>query len=165
MITVPDTGPLRRGQRFHELVQRDFLADLLGATARPEHAITLTNSRGGRIDLLVLPDGQERNAVIVEIKSTDWDARPTHRVRRMIRDHIRQLQGYLDVYVEQIGTRSSPSGASEVAQVGWDSVSGVLLYPRRPTEPWRAQLIEELTQREALMVVWLNETNWSAGMQ
>ena len=42
----------------------------------------------------------------------------------------------------------------------WDSVTGVLLYPRRPNDPSRAQLVEELADREALMVVWYSETDW-----
>jgi hypothetical protein len=156
----PDTGPLRRGTSFHQLVQHDFLAGLVGAYARPEQAITLANRRGGRVDLLVIPNGAHRTAVIVEIKSTDWDVRPAHRVRRLIRSHIRQLQDYLDVYVDQIRATPDPTTSGSTAP-GWDSVSGVLLYPRRPTNPWRAQLIDELTGRDALMVVWLDETTWS----
>jgi GTPase SAR1 family protein len=157
----PDTAALRRGQRFHQQVQYDFLAGLLGADARPEHSLTLAHGRGGRIDLLVLPQGGQRVAVIVEIKSTDWDTRPPHRVRRLIRAHIRQLQNYLDVYVDQIVTPPTVGHQAGVTG-GWDSVAGVLIYPRRPTQKCRRQWIDELTQREALMVVWLNETDWSS---
>jgi hypothetical protein len=155
----PDTGVLRRGNAFHKLVQHDFVAGLLGADARREQAITLANHRGGRVDLLVIPNGAHRTAVIVEIKSTDWDARSAHRVRRLIRAHIRQLQDYLDVYVDEIGATADPTASGSTVP-GWDSVSGVLLYPRRPIEPWRAELIDDLTGREALMVVWLDETSW-----
>src|ERR1700704_1352213 len=70
----PDTGPLRRGRWFHEQVQTAFLADVVGAEATPEYTMTLLMSRRGRVDLLILPQGDERMAVVVEIKSTDWDA-------------------------------------------------------------------------------------------
>jgi len=43
----------------------------------------------------------------------------------------------------------------------WDSVTGVLLYPRRPTNTARLQLIEDLTSREAIMVAWYGEADWS----
>ncbi len=122
----PDTGPLRRGTAFHQHVQHDFLAGLVSADARPEQAITLAIRRDGRVDLLVIPNDRHRTTVIVEIKSTDWDIRPAHRVRRLIRRHIRQLQDYLDVYVDQIAaTPTSTADASSAG--GWDSVSGVLL--------------------------------------
>jgi hypothetical protein len=68
-VTRPNTSVLTRGRHFHERVQTAFLADLLGADASPEHTITLTKTRNGRVDLLVLPRGEERMAVVVEIKS------------------------------------------------------------------------------------------------
>jgi hypothetical protein len=160
----PDTASLRRGQRLHQQVQHDFLAGLLGAHAKPEHNLTLAHGRRGRVDLLVLPQGDHRLAVIVEIKSTDWDKRLPHNVRPLIRSHIRQLQNYLDVYVEQIGAQPA-AAAPEGTPGDWDSVAGVLVYPRRPTEEWRTQMIDELTQREALMVVWLDETDWSTRVE
>jgi hypothetical protein len=79
--------------------------------------------------------------VIVEIKSTDWDALPDRRVPPNLGAHIRQLQRYLDVYIDQI--RRAPSSGDDhpadtaVRRGNWASVSGVLLYPRRPTDPIR----------------------------
>jgi predicted RNase H-like nuclease len=152
----PSTRALSRGRQFHQHVQSAFLAGLLGATGASEHTITLTTTRNGRLDLLVLPHGTERMAVVVEIKSTSWDQLAEHRVRPNLRAHIRQLQNYLDVYVAGLGDRQD--GADRPAR--WDSVVGVLLYPQRPANAARATLVEEAAEREALTVVWFNETNW-----
>jgi hypothetical protein len=105
--------------------------------------------RSGRIDLLVVPTGVERMAVVVEIKSTDWDVRGSHRVRPNARSHIRQLQGYLDAIIDELGVPG-----------GYVSAAGVLLYPRRPADPVRAELITAMAEAEALMVVWHDETTW-----
>jgi hypothetical protein len=161
----PDTKPLSRGRKFHANVQTAFLAGLVGTTATPEKTITLSRTRGGRVDLLVVPQGGEAAAVVVEIKSTDWDALADHRVRPNLRSHLRQLQRYLDVYVADL--RQEPrTGDPDHDPIGdhppsrWDSVAGVLLYRRRPNDQSRAQLVEELADREALMVVWYSETDW-----
>jgi hypothetical protein len=68
------TSPLARGRQFHLDVQWAFLTDLPGATAQDEKPVMLSRIRRGRVDLLVLPSSGEVAAVIVEIKSTDWDA-------------------------------------------------------------------------------------------
>jgi hypothetical protein len=138
---------MRRGRHFHDQVQTDFLLALTGASAYPEHQVNLTRSRRGRVDLQVVPEVGERYAVVIEIKSTDWDALAERRVRPNLRSHIRQLQGYLDRYIDDIGT-------------AWDSVTGALLYLRRPTKATRLQLIDELTSRESIMIVWYDETDW-----
>jgi hypothetical protein len=150
------TKPLARGRQFHLDVQGAFLTDLLGATAKDEKPVTLSSTRNGRVDLLVLPSSGEVAAVIVEIKSTDWDTLAGHRVRPNLRSHVRQLQRYLDTFVEDL----RQDGRAATGR--WDSVSGVLLYPRRPADPARLQLVEEVATREALMVVWYDETPWKA---
>jgi hypothetical protein len=161
----PDTKALARGRKFHASVQSAFLAGLAGAAAAPEKTITLSRTRNGRVDLLVVPQGGEAAAVVVEIKSTDWDALADHRVRPNLRSHLRQLQRYLDVYVADLQHESRTSGPDHDASGDQppsrrDSVTGVLLYPRRPNNRSRAQLVEELADREALMVVWYSETEW-----
>jgi hypothetical protein len=159
---VSATAPLRRGRRFHRLVQTAFLVGLAGATAYPEHQVTLTGVRRGRVDLHVVPDTAEHYAVVIEIKSTDWDAFAAHRVRPNLRTHIRQLQGYLDRYVADIDATPGNDDGRAGASGGWDSVTGILLYPRRPTDTARLQLIDDLTSREAIMVAWHSEADWSS---
>jgi len=96
------------------------------------------------------------------------DAYPEHTMslhtgrRRVDLRHIRQLQDYLDHFVDNLLQRRQ-SGGSESDEgwpLAWDSVIGVLLYPRRPQDPDRAQLIEDLALEQALTIVWYDETDW-----
>jgi hypothetical protein len=159
-----NTAPLRRGRSFHQLVQTAFLVGLAGASAYPEHHVKLTRLRRGRVDLHVVPDVGEPYAVVIEIKSTDWDALPEHRVRPNLRSHIRQLQAYLDRYVDDLAT--TPASGNDLAGASggaWESVSGVLLYPGRPTNTARLQLVEDLTSHQAIMLAWYDEADWASG--
>jgi hypothetical protein len=127
----------------------------------------LAATRRGRVDLAVFPEGPERMAVVVEIKGTDWDAMRPERVRPNLRRHLRQLERYTDQFVARIRP-----GAPSVEDVGVppslvppstvtvDSVSPVLIYPRRPRAPQRAQLVERLVEEAAVQLVWYDETDW-----
>ena len=142
LTDADDLGRLQRRQAFHRTVQSEFLADLAGATASPERKIRLLDARNGRVDLLVVSIGDERVAVVVEIKNTDWDRLAPHRRRPNLRAHIRQLQHYLDTLIDDIDTSH-----------GYQSVAGVLLYPRRPDDPTITEMITSIADREALMRV------------
>jgi hypothetical protein len=157
---TPATAPLWRGRRFHQEVQTAFLIGLAGASAHPEHHLRLTRVSRGRVDLHVVPDLDERYAVVIEIKSTDWEALAGHRVRPNLRAHLRQLQGYLDQYIDDLDTLGSGNDQAGATGETWDSISGILLYPRRPNELARLQLIEDLTSREAITVAWYDEADW-----
>jgi hypothetical protein len=141
---------LRAGVAFHRTVQTGFVAGLVGAAAEPESVIRLLDGRYGRVDLLVVPSGDERMAVVVEVKNTDWDALRAERVRPNLRAHLRQLQKYLDVAVAQMEEGG-----------GWQSVVGVLVYPRRPTDPARSEMLANIVDAEALTIVWHDETTWA----
>ena len=141
---------LQAGTAFHRTVQSQFVAGLVGAEAAAERTVRLLNGRTGRIDLLVLPVGDERMAVVVELKNTDWDNLRPQRIRPNVRAHVRQLQGYLDKVVSQFGDPD-----------GWDSAAGVLVYPRRPADPQVADLITHIVQGQSLMLVWHAETTWA----
>lgn len=141
---------LRAGTAFHQTVQTGFVAGLLGADAEPERMIRLAHGRTGRIDLLVVTTGAARMAVVVEVKNTDWDRLPVHRVRPNVHAHVRQLQNYLDTVIDAIG-----------APDGWDSAAGVLLYPRRPVSRYPMDTITQIVDKLALIVVWHDETSWA----
>lgn len=132
-------------------MQIQFVANLVGAVAGAERTIRLLNGRTGRIDLLVVPVGSERMAVIVEIKNTDWDKLRAERIRPNLRAHTRQLQNYLDKAISQIGEPA-----------GWDSATGVLIYLKRPTDARVVELIPRIVDGEALMLVWHDERRGAA---
>ena len=161
------TGRLTRGQRFHRDVQTAFLTGLVAADAQPEHTLSLRTGRR-RVDLLVLPQIQgEVTAVVVEIKNSDWDTFQADRIRPNVRRHISQLQNYLDHYIDslrdapnQTQGRAGETGQPDERSVTWDAVIGVLLYPKRPRDPVRAQLVEAVAFEQALTVIWYDETEW-----
>jgi hypothetical protein len=92
----------------------------------------------GRLDLLVLPIGDERMAVVVEIKSAQWDERRPERIRPDDRPD------------------SGSCRATVISEIGgkWHSAAGVLVYPRRPLDPNVTELITRMVDSEALMLVW-----------
>jgi hypothetical protein len=103
--------------------------------------------------------------VVVEIKNTDWDALRVDRLRPNLRRHLRQLQDYLDHYVGHLRVEG-PEPSQNTTTVDapgsstWDSVVGVLLYPKQPTGPHRARLLEEWALAEAITVVWYDQADW-----
>jgi hypothetical protein len=139
---------MQAGTQFHRKVQADFLAGLAGAEAVAERCIRLMDNAHGRVDLLIVPSGPERMGLVVEIKNTDFDVLKPHRIGPNARRHLNQLQHYLDRIVDGIGTGE------------WDSASGVLLYPSRPRLPGRAEEVETIAARKALVVVWRDECAW-----
>jgi hypothetical protein len=99
----------------------------------------------------------------------DWDAFDAARVRPNLRRHISQLQDYLDHYIDHLrhtpdqaaGPAGDPAREGDRQPLTCDTVIGVLLYPKRPHDPARAQLVEALALQQALTVVWYDETDWS----
>jgi hypothetical protein len=67
----------------------------------------------------VVPDLRSY-AVVVEIKSTAWDALAEHRVRPNLRAHIRQLQGYLDRYIHDLDPAAEADGLADANSGAWD---------------------------------------------
>lgn len=139
---------LLAGQAFHRSVQTAFLTGLAGASGFKERKWRLVNSSGGRVDLAVEVDGDEQMLVIIEIKGTDWDAIPAHRVVPNLRRHLRQLQAYLDTAIEDMETGQ------------WDSIVGALLYPARPTSAKTLTTIEAIADEHAVQVTWYQDVEW-----
>jgi hypothetical protein len=138
---------LAAGQAFHKRVQAAFLTGLAGASGFPERQWRLLGKRRGRVDLAVEVEG-EQMLVIIEIKGTNWDLIPAHRLMRNLRRHLRQLQGYLD-------------SATEDMEAGrWASIAGALLYPARPASTETTALIENTAGEQAIMITWYEDANW-----
>jgi hypothetical protein len=138
---------LAAGQAFHKKVQAAFLTGLAGASGIPERPWRLLGQRRGRVDLAVEVDG-EPMLVIIEIKGTNWDRIPAHRLMRNLRRHLRQLQGYLD------------SAMADMEAGRWASIAGALLYPARPASTQTTALIENVAGEQAIMITWYEDAGW-----
>jgi hypothetical protein len=151
-VARPEPAVLARGKKFHTDVQKAYVAGLLGVVAEEaiERTIALADGKRGRADILLfVPDEEERMRFVVEIKSTDWTGRPAANRRQLFLRHLRQMHGYLDVLLEEIG--------DEV-----DSVVAALLYPRRPA----GTIVEELETvalSNGIMVVFYDDIDWASG--
>jgi hypothetical protein len=149
--STPEPSVLIRGRRFHQEVQAAYVAGLLGVG--PEGAIERTilrpSGRRERADLLHFVTGTaERQQVVIEIKSTNLEGRDPIRRRRLFRRHLAQLEGYLDVLLEDVG------GSVE-------SVVAIVLYRHRP-DAVIATEFEEIAAARGIMVAYYDDMTWSA---
>lgn len=129
---------LQRGKRFHRQVQEDWRATAEGEI-HPERSIVKPSGRRGRVDILVDPD--ESMVAVVEIKASDWDRMAAANVRRNVRRQVRQIWSYIESQLEQ----------------GKDVCPGII-FPERPNDLERLELIESLFEEEGIPVVWQDET-------
>jgi hypothetical protein len=137
---------LRIGKAFGRLVATEYPKGMVDGTAAAEVAVPAVRSRYGRIDLLADVDDSGRPLlVVIEVKNTDWDARADHRVMPNLSRHTRQVWRYLDALMPRVD-------AGELA-----GLQAALLYPHRPSDPGRAQLIEETLDRQGISVVFYDE--------
>jgi hypothetical protein len=141
---------LTRGKQFHSEVQAAYVAGLLGVTADNATEQTILHPSGsrGRADILLLVTSQpERTRFVVEIKSTDWNGRTEANRRQLFLRHLRQLHGYLDVLLDDIG--------DDV-----DAVCAAMLYPHRPAKP-AVQQLEAIALPQGIMVVFYDDMDWN----
>ena len=133
---------LRRGKRFHKLVQQEWLDETKDGKPRPEFTIPQDIAgiaRRSRLDILV--DELGDFVSIVEIKSTDWDTiKPKNRIK-LLGSHRRQLWRYIDPYVDS-GINVSPG----------------MIYPAPPRTEGLRDIIEDYLNDWAIQVVWFHES-------
>jgi hypothetical protein len=119
-------GEVRIEDRSGRLIQRNVVspepAESEGSSQRPD---------------LPIRDPSSNRTVLVECKSTNWDALSPDRVVDNARRHIRQIE---TLGKQQARTR-------EIAAL-------VLQYPKRPSTPGRAEEVESLLTRSGCEVVW-----------
>jgi len=140
MRTSPEPERLRRGKQFHRTIQQEWLRTTKDGQARPERSIRKVNGRNGRVDILVEELGDF--VALVEIKATDWNRMAEGNVPRNARRHIRQLWTYIDAALELEGQQVCPG----------------IIFPTRPRDPRRTDLIEKLFNDEGIQVVWHDES-------
>jgi len=130
--------PLHRGKEFHKKIQKEWLNSATGEVT-PEKSITKPSGRKGRVDIFVRSD--ETLVAIAEIKASDWDSMGSAAVRRNVKRQVRQIWDYIKSQLE-LGKEVSPG----------------IIFPRRPKDPNRMKLIEQLFEEEGIPVVWEDET-------
>ncbi|MFC1712172.1 hypothetical protein ACFL6S_00820 [Candidatus Poribacteria bacterium] len=132
---------LRRGRDFHKKIQEDWCENAEG-DVRIEEWTTKPSGRKGRMDVFVgTSETDERLVAIAEIKASDWDAMTPSAVRRNVRRQIRQIWSYI---TPQLESRKD--------------VSPGIIFEKRPKDPDRMKLIEELFLEDGIPVVWDDES-------
>jgi len=134
----PEPKRLREGKAFHKKVQADWHARAQG-DVRTEMTVKKDGSRTGRLDVFVSEDGSEVRA-IVEIKHSDWDKMTLQAVRRNVRRQARQIWRYIEL------------------QPTLDGICPGIVFPKRPRDPARLELIEHMFEEEGIPVVWEDES-------
>lgn len=129
---------LRQGKEFHKKIQKEWL-DSAEGIVKPEKGITKPSGQKGRIDIFVKSD--EKLVAIAEIKDSNWDIMNTDAVRRNVKRQARQILNYIDSQLES-GKEVSPG----------------IIFPKRPKNNDRMNLIEQLFEEEGISVVWMDES-------
>jgi hypothetical protein len=92
--------------------------------------------RRGRIDIFV--EKNEDFVTIIEVKSTNWNRVSSHRRRPLLASHRRQIERYVDQYVDGAGV----------------NVCAAVVYPKAPTSVRVASEIEGFWHGHGFQVVW-----------
>ena len=129
---------LHKGKEFHKKIQKEWL-DSAEGIVKPEKGITKPSGRKGRIDIFVKSD--EKLVAIAEIKNSDWDIMNTNAVHRNVKRQARQILNYIDSQLKS-GKEVSPG----------------IIFPKRPKNKDRMDLIEQLFEEEGISVVWMDES-------
>ncbi|MBW2005413.1 MAG: hypothetical protein JRI72_12575 [Deltaproteobacteria bacterium] len=129
---------LVRGKEFHKKVQEDWHKTAEGDVESEKHVKKLSG-RKGRMDICV--DAQEKLVAVVELKASDWDRMTEKAVHRNVNRHASQIWDYIESQLEQ-GKEVSPG----------------IIFPQRPKDKKRMEMIEELFEEHGIPVVWEDES-------
>ena len=139
---------LRRGKAFHKLIQQEWEREAEGEVKSERH-IRKPNGRKGRVDVFVNDDDPESSIAIVEVKATDWNKIKKKNIRRNVRRQIRQVWSYIESQILD--------GQYVKDGEGKDVCPGII-FPKRPKDRERTDLIEQIFEEEGIPVVWHDET-------
>ncbi len=129
---------LRKGKHFHKKIQEEWHSDAEGGV-ETEKSITKPSKRKGRMDIFVMDD--ESLVAVAEIKTSNWDAMTPSAVRKNVMRQANQVWDYIESQLE----------------LGKDVSPGVI-FPRRPKNSDRTNIIEELFNERGIQVVWQDES-------
>jgi len=129
---------LYRGKRVHKKIQKKWHEKAKGDVKTEKSTIKLSG-RKGRMDIFVKSDGSL--VAVVEIKASDWDTMTPTAIHLNIRRQARQIWDYIESQL----------------MLGKDISPGVI-FPKRPKDPNRMNLIEQLFDKKGISVVWEDES-------
>ncbi len=137
---------LRIGKAFGQHVAIEYPKGMIDGSAATEVSVPAVRRRYGRIDLLIEADDSGRPLlVVVEVKNTDWDARAHHRVNPNLSRHARQVWNYLEALIPRL----------DAGELG--GLQAALVYPHRPSQPGRAEIIKRKLDSLGISVVFYDE--------
>jgi len=142
MIKKPKTREphrLAKGKKFEAEVSKGWRKK----GANYQKKITKPSGRKGLIDIFVdASDKKDKKLVaVVEIKASDWDSMVLPAVRRNVRRQANQIWDYIDSQIEE-----------------WKHVSPGVVFKKRPKDPERLNLIEEMFEEQCIAVSWEDES-------
>lgn len=129
---------LHRGKEFHKKIQKKWINTAEGDVT-PEKSMTKPSGRKGRMDIFVRCD--ETLVAIAEIKTSDWDTMTSTSIPRNVKRQAHQIWNYIESQLK-LGKEVSPG----------------IIFPKRPENPNRLDLIERLFDEEGIPVVWEDES-------
>lgn len=142
MIKKPKTREphrLAKGKKFEAEVRKGWPKK----GANYQKKITKRSGRKGLIDIFV--DASDKNdkklVAVVEIKASDWDTMVLPAVRRNVRRQANQIWDYIDSQIEE-GKHVSPG----------------VVFKKRPKDPERLKLVEEMFEEQCIAVSWEDES-------
>lgn len=130
--------PLYRGKRFHKKIQKEWRQKAEG-DVKTEESTVKPSGRRGRMDIFV--KSNDSLIGVVEIKACDWDAMTLTAIHQNVRRQALQIWDYIESQLK----------------LGKDISPGVI-FPKRPKDPNRMNLIEQLFDKEGIPVVWEDES-------
>ena len=111
--------------------------------ANYQKSVTKPGGRKGRIDIFVDASNEDdkKLVAVVEIKASDWDSMRLPALRRNVRRQANQLWDYINSQIEE-GKHVSPG----------------VVFKKRPKDPERLKLIEEMFEEQCIAVSWEDES-------
>ena len=128
---------LRRGKEFHKKIQKEW--HNTEKDIETEKVMIKPSGRKGRMDIFV--KSNEKLVAVAEVKASNWDTMTIRAVRRNVRRQASQIWNYIKSQLE----------------LRKEILPGVI-FPKRPEDPDRMNLIEKLFEDEGITVVWEDES-------
>lgn len=128
---------LRRGKEFHKKIQKEWRINAEG-DVNHEYPIIKPSRRKGRIDIFVKSD--DELVAVVEIKNSNWNTMTETVVKHNVNRQANQIWDYIE---SQLKLKKE--------------VSPGIIFPERPRDSDRMNLIERLFEEKGISVVWEEE--------